>query len=237
MYTRIKEILDESGLNQQEFAERIAIAPATLSNILKGRQAKYNTDLVMSIAAQFPEINPLWLMSGKGDKYQSKSGGAGDPGSSNIGDGTVDAEDAALGQSGNASGLDESLFGGLSDGSFYPGARIEYNSPGLNNGPENASGKNGASGQPVNGNRSQVGGANRQAGLNPGFIPPTNPKTGKPMTPSEINQLMSYFSGGFGAVNPAVLAAKNMDIHTRKIREIRVYYDDDTFEVFSPSKG
>lgn len=237
MYNRIKEILDDSGLNQQEFAERIAIAPATLSNILKGRQAKYNTDMVMSIIAQFPQYSLQWLMSGNGDKYVPQPGNSDDPNSPTISNGMEVQNGTADNFGGGLFGADGSLFGTPSEGSISPDLTFGYNSAGMNNGPENATGKNGVPAHASTNGRAQAANGVRQAGANGGFMTPINPQTGKPMTAMEINQMVSYFSGGFPGVNPAALSVKNIDKKPRSIREIRVFYDDDTFEVFSPSKG
>lgn len=236
MYRRIKEILDESGLNQQEFSERIAIAPATLSNILKGRQSKYNTELVMSILAEFPEISMNWLMTGRGEKYEPKADGTESSTATAAYNGTVGVDGTAASQDGEVFGSDGSSFS-AAEGPFSADVRFAYNSAGVGNGPENAPDKNGTSGHAANGARTPGIGSPRQSGSGPGFVPPINPQTGKPMTASEFNQMVSYFSGGINAVNPAVLMAKNIDKQIRKIREIRVYFDDDTFEVFTPSKG
>lgn len=66
MQDRIRKIVEYSGLNQAMFAEKIAVAPATLSNILKYK-SKPSLEQVLSIRAAFPEINFEWLLDGKGE--------------------------------------------------------------------------------------------------------------------------------------------------------------------------
>ena len=59
MKDRIRELLEYSGYNQNVFAEKISVAAATLSNILKGK-TKPSLEIVQNIRSAFPEVNLLW---------------------------------------------------------------------------------------------------------------------------------------------------------------------------------
>lgn len=52
-------------MTQQEFAETIKIAPATLSSIFTGRTAP-SLKIVEAIKSRFPDISTDWLMFGRG---------------------------------------------------------------------------------------------------------------------------------------------------------------------------
>ncbi len=63
---RILEVFNQSGLNRLEFSNKLNISNAVLSHLSSGRN-KASMDLVVSILQQFPDINPEWLVLGKGE--------------------------------------------------------------------------------------------------------------------------------------------------------------------------
>lgn len=63
---RLKEVLNESGLNQTGFAESIGSTQATLSRQLNGKH-KIDRQVALSIKAVY-DINPEWLLYGNGTK-------------------------------------------------------------------------------------------------------------------------------------------------------------------------
>lgn len=65
MKDRIKRIIESQHMTQQEFAETIKIAPATLSSIFTGRTAP-SLKIVEAIKSRFPDISTDWLMFGRG---------------------------------------------------------------------------------------------------------------------------------------------------------------------------
>lgn len=69
---RLKTIIDELKMTQSSFAESIHISKGQVSNILKGDRAISNT-LALAIAAVYPNINPDWLLTGKGEKFTMKT--------------------------------------------------------------------------------------------------------------------------------------------------------------------
>lgn len=62
---RIRKILESQHMTQQEFAETIKVAPATLSSIFTGRTAP-SLKIVESIKSHFPDISTDWLLFGRG---------------------------------------------------------------------------------------------------------------------------------------------------------------------------
>lgn len=65
MKDRIRKILKSQHMTQQEFAETIKVAPATLSSIFTGRTAP-SLKIVESIKSRFPDISTDWLLFGRG---------------------------------------------------------------------------------------------------------------------------------------------------------------------------
>lgn len=66
---RIMEVFVKSGLNKQDFAERIGISAATMSHISSGRN-KASTELIINLLTYFSEISPDWLLFGRGSMYR-----------------------------------------------------------------------------------------------------------------------------------------------------------------------
>lgn len=67
---RIKSIMEDQKMTQQEFANFLQQAPATLSSIFTGR-TRPTLNVVDAIKAKIPDINIEWLLYGVGDKYIS----------------------------------------------------------------------------------------------------------------------------------------------------------------------
>lgn len=167
MFDRIRKIVEYSGLNQAMFAEKIAVAPATLSNILKSK-SKPSLDLVVSICAAFPEVNNQWLIFGKGNMLD------GEPASGSTS--SDDAPESALGYDA----------GDLFSSAAAPAAN------------------------PV--------AVNRMPAPKPALNAEQLRYAEVPGSPKDIQMV------------------KIIDKPLRKVREIQVFYDDDTYEVFVPRK-
>lgn len=65
MRERIKEIIEREGMSQGQFADHIGINRPTLSHVIAGRNNP-SMDVVMKIHQHFPKINILWLLDGIG---------------------------------------------------------------------------------------------------------------------------------------------------------------------------
>ena len=68
MKDRIKLLMTQVGLSQQEFATKLEISPASLSSIFNGRTNPTNTH-VSAVHRAFPNVNISWLLFGEGDMY------------------------------------------------------------------------------------------------------------------------------------------------------------------------
>ena len=63
---RISEIMRHKGMVAKNFCEATGISPASLSHILNGK-AKASLPVLRSIVDAFPELNPIWVLLGKGE--------------------------------------------------------------------------------------------------------------------------------------------------------------------------
>lgn len=172
MKDRIKKIMEMQRTTQQDFADQLKIAPATLSSIFTGR-TRPTLAIVEAIKSRFPQISTDWLMFGKGDMLLKQ-----------------DAD-------GESSGVqNESKNDLLIDSDF------------LQN-----SDKNIVENPPVESNALY---SDRATGANNG----------------------KYADGYSGKGGDVIgLSMKNSEVKQRRITEIRVFYDDQTWETFVPSVG
>lgn len=69
MKDRIYSIMQQDGLTNAEFAEKIGISTSSLSHIFSGRN-KPSLEVVMRIQKAYPTINLNWLLYGEGDMNQ-----------------------------------------------------------------------------------------------------------------------------------------------------------------------
>ena len=65
MKDRIAQIMQEEGLSNVEFADKIGISTSSLSHIFNGRN-KPSLEVVMRIHKAYPQINLNWLLYGEG---------------------------------------------------------------------------------------------------------------------------------------------------------------------------
>lgn len=113
---RIKQIMDSLKLTQQEFAQKLGVSPASLSNIFNGK-SRPTMNHTNAIHRAFPSINMSWVMFGEGNMLGGGSsnpatppsvptpGAAGESSPSGAG-----AENMARGDSPEADGPTLSLF-------------------------------------------------------------------------------------------------------------------------------
>ena len=69
MKERIRQLMEQLNLNQQEFSKKIRISSASISNILAGRSNPTHNH-VKAIHAALPEVNVNWLMFGEGEMFE-----------------------------------------------------------------------------------------------------------------------------------------------------------------------
>lgn len=66
---RIKLILDYFDISPSVFADKIGVQRSSISHILSGRNNP-SLDIIHKIITKFPDINPMWLIAGKGEMKQ-----------------------------------------------------------------------------------------------------------------------------------------------------------------------
>ena len=74
MKDRIRELMEAQHMNQQTFSHYTGIGTATLSSIFTGR-TRPTLNTIESIMKKFPEVNVNWLMFGQGEMMTSSADG------------------------------------------------------------------------------------------------------------------------------------------------------------------
>ena len=67
MIERIKQIIDYKGISIRKFSEKIGISHSLLNNI-----KVIGSDKLENILNIFPEINPEWLLTGRGNMLKNE---------------------------------------------------------------------------------------------------------------------------------------------------------------------
>ena len=71
---RIEKLLEYSGLNVNQFAIKIgAKTPQGVRDILSGRTNGISSSMKRKILSCFPEVNPVWLLTGEGEMMNEAS--------------------------------------------------------------------------------------------------------------------------------------------------------------------
>lgn len=66
LINRVKDIINDLGISEREFASSIGIGQRSINYYLKGQQ-KPGLDLIVKIADTYPDISMNWLITGDGD--------------------------------------------------------------------------------------------------------------------------------------------------------------------------
>ena len=69
---RIKDIMNFYRLSQQSFAEILNVRSPLLTHIFMGRNSASVT-IIQTLLTKFPEVNPDYLLLGKGSLLRSQS--------------------------------------------------------------------------------------------------------------------------------------------------------------------
>ena len=72
MNYRLQQFLSAENLSQAQFADIIGVARASVSHIIAGRN-KPGFDFIYSMAANFPNLNVEWLVTGRGKMYKTQT--------------------------------------------------------------------------------------------------------------------------------------------------------------------
>ncbi len=81
MKDRLLKILKQYNLTSTRFADELGVQRSGISHILSGRNQP-SFDFLVKLMKQYPEINPDWLIMGKGNMLRSigKEKNSGEPG-------------------------------------------------------------------------------------------------------------------------------------------------------------
>lgn len=70
MKDRIVKIMERERMGQAQFASAIGIQRAAMSHIISGRNNP-SLDVMLKILHRYPQLNPDWLLFGKGEMLRS----------------------------------------------------------------------------------------------------------------------------------------------------------------------
>lgn len=177
MKERIRQLMEDLGLTQQDFAKMIGKSTATVSGIFNDR-TKPSLDIVDAIHKKFPRVRLEWLLDGTLPMYMNKVEG--------------DAQ-AATPEATSGTGT---LGGNMDD-------------------------------MGVSGSKAASGDAMLDYGAGASADSPTSPSLFDQPQMQGVNRTPK---------NIAQAAVKYIDKPQRKITEIRIFYDDQTWETFVPKK-
>ena len=65
MIQRISQLIKSKKISASQFADEIGVQRSSVSHVLSGRN-KPSLDFVMKILNTYPDVQPEWLLSGKG---------------------------------------------------------------------------------------------------------------------------------------------------------------------------
>lgn len=71
--TRLKQFMASTGLTSTQFADKAGIPRPSMSQLLHGRNKSINNQILAKLDEQFPMLNTLWLLFGRGDMYQNSN--------------------------------------------------------------------------------------------------------------------------------------------------------------------
>lgn len=231
MKDRIHKVMDYVHLSQQDFAKRLGVAPATLSSIFTGR-TNPTLNQVQAVIAAYPEISISWLLTGQGDMFNEGHSAA--PASSGL---EVELTD------GGASSPASSLFDDAAqagDGAYRAGDGAYHTGDGAHQ-AGNGAGLTGdgalhlGDGVSLSGYSASAAGAAHTArgmqGASPSSAYPAQ------SAPAAASRSLREAPASYRDPRTVAAPAVTLDARTRKIREIRVFFSDGTYESFVPSKS
>ncbi len=72
MNSRLLQFLNAENITQAQFAASIGVARASISHIISGRN-KPSYEFISAMMKQYPQLNPEWLILGKGRMYNDSN--------------------------------------------------------------------------------------------------------------------------------------------------------------------
>ena len=71
-YKRVAKIIEVNKLNIRSFEEKIDVSNNSIGTAIR-RKASFKSNVLNKILLAFPEIDPTWLLTGKGYMFVEKS--------------------------------------------------------------------------------------------------------------------------------------------------------------------
>ena len=205
---RVVEIIRVMGMNNIQFSQKTGISPASLSHITSGRSNPTLT-ILRNIVESFPELNPEWVLLGRGDMFKIASTTENDQNN-----GTNSSDDAAISPSGASLGQENGLF---SVEDFAPSFDF-----GSSNMPSDTA-RQGTTRQAVPGRPEQRYGTDGYG------VKSSN--TARSASHSGMNS-----NGNFDVSDIVRATVSQLQRPSRKIKEVHIFFDDGTYEIFGPTR-
>ncbi len=67
-YKRVEQIIVYNNMNIKSFEDRISVSNNSIGTAIR-RKASFKSNVLNKILNAFPEINPTWLLTGKGTMF------------------------------------------------------------------------------------------------------------------------------------------------------------------------
>lgn len=262
MKDRVKKIQEHFKLTQKQFANELCVAEATISSIYKGRTAP-STNFINAIHQAYPGINMEWLIFDEGEMFKPLVGSGASNSGQNETDASLFSNDSQgnstvddLVSTGAFLLGSEGMLMGTGVDVLFPGA-ASANSGAASANSGSAPANSGAAlvnsrVAQVRSGAGQIGssaaqGTNRRGsagiGQNVGYQNAGDPSLFDGQRGARNGVSIPTSTAGHAALSDFSLAevvselkkANTIDKPVRKIKEIRVFYDDGTFEAFIPS--
>lgn len=236
MKDRIRQIMEAQHMNQQAFANFTNIATASLSNIFSER-TRPTLMHVEALMHAFPKLNLQWLLSGEGQMFNDsdpESAASPTPSENRAYASEQDlfSNNENMGSQGAAPNDQSAAMGDLfsSQGGQFPDQPAQFANQGAQYASHGAQYANQANGRAYGSETN--GGAGSSAGRSDNLRNTDKMSASRP-TPhhgSSANGGRNEIGQNFGRQQIVAIPAPSQ----RKITEIRVYYDDQTWESFTP---
>lgn len=205
---RVVEIIRVMGMNNIQFSQKTGISPASLSHITSGRSNPTLT-ILRNIVESFPELNPEWVLLGRGDMFRNASTPENDQ---NTGANSLD--DAAISPTGGGLSQENGLF---TNEDFAP----SFDFAGSN--PPSETTRQGTTRQAVPGRSEQRYG-------NDGYgVKSSN--TARSASHQGVDS-----NGNIDVTEIVRATVSQLQRPSRKIKEVHIFFDDGTYEIFGPTR-
>ena len=229
---RLKVFIDSQGLSHSQFADECGIPRPSLSQILSGRNKKISDVIVGQIHKAYPELSVLWLLFGEGAMLVKGSAPAAvDARADADEDENIDydhsgsekafAASGSIGEFAEIFGESASLF------SFVNDEADSGNSPDANDAAKVAMPEVSKTDNPDVASKFADGRTDESLQANLRAL-----KLRLSALKHMENELVEYKN----KVSDLQTQIENLRKNPRKVSHITVYYDDSTFETFTPQQ-